>query len=63
MIEILEALTADERRDLIAREAADEVDSGGWQGFRLGTPLLEDLLEEGLAVLDITCVDSEAGRA
>ena len=77
MVEILDALTADERRDLIAvmllgrgeagdldeaLEQADEVDSDGWQSFLLGTPLLGDFLEEGLAALDIACADYEIGR-
>jgi hypothetical protein len=77
LVEILDALTADERRDLIAlmllgrdeagdleeaREQADEVDSEGWQSFVLGTPLLGDFLEEGLAALDIACADYEIGR-
>ena len=77
MVEILDALPADERRDLIALmllgrgeagdldealEQADEVDSDGWQSFLLGTPLLGDFLEEGLAALDIACADYEIGR-
>ena len=77
LVEILDALTADERRDLIALmllgrgeagdldealEQADEVDSEGWQSFLLGTPLLGDFLEEGLAALDIACADYEIGR-
>ncbi len=77
MVETLDALTAGERRDLIALmllgrgeagdldeglEQADEVDSEGWQSFLLGTPLLGDFLEEGLAALDIACADYEIGR-
>ena len=45
-----------------ALEQADEVDSEGWQSFLLGTPLLGDFLEEGLAALDIACADYEIGR-
>jgi len=77
LTEALDAVNEDERLDLIAlmllgrgdfadfdeaRLQAEEIDVASWQSFLLGTPLLGDFLEEGLAALDISCEDYEEGR-
>jgi hypothetical protein len=77
LTEALDALNEDERLDLLAlmllgrgdfeefdeaREQAEEVETATWQSYLLGTPLLGDYLEEGLAALDISCEDYEINR-
>lgn len=77
LVEALDALNEDERLDMIAlmllgrgdfeeldeaREQAEEIDVATWRAFLLGTPLLGDFLEEGLAALDISCEDYEINR-
>jgi hypothetical protein len=77
LTEALGALNEDERLDLLAlmllgrgdfeefdeaREQAEEIETATWQSYLLGTPLLGDYLEEGLAALDISCEDFEINR-
>ena len=77
LTEALGALNEDERLDLLAllllgrgdfeeldeaREQAEEIETATWRSYLLGTPLLGDYLEEGLAALDISCEDYEINR-